>query len=136
MAQKSWSDAEILEAMKRWAKEHNGEPPTWEDWRVSQGDDYPSAMTVRHHFGSWNEGKERAGFAPHAYTTDTAEIRRLRRKGLKPLEISKRLGIAQSTVFRVLAATPTPRRYRGKTAAERREERIAALRTALEDQES
>jgi hypothetical protein len=47
-----WEDAEIVEALKRWAA-RRGRPPTRSDW--SRGtSERPGVTTVCNHFGNWS----------------------------------------------------------------------------------
>jgi hypothetical protein len=72
-----WTADEILDAIKRW-NELYGEPPTMADWdpyrarqigqawRVERYDDgeWPSAKSVRNHFGRLSEAVASAGLVP------------------------------------------------------------------------
>jgi HNH endonuclease len=67
----------ILEAMREWARRY-GSPPTMSDWEPSRArrngqewrvaryerGDWPSARTVRAHFGSFSKAVEAAGLEP------------------------------------------------------------------------
>lgn len=98
-----WTEEKIIAAIRRWAKEHDGEPPYFNEWIKIASRGYPNSVTVHTRFGSWNEGIRRAGFEPRGNSSR------------KP---------------------PPPAPLRGRTAAERREERIAALRKALAKEEN
>ena len=71
------TDLEILEAIRRWSEVY-GEPPTMADWdpyrarqlgqewRIARYDQgrWPSAKTVRNHFGRMSTAVARAGLTP------------------------------------------------------------------------
>jgi hypothetical protein len=60
-----WTAEQIVAAIRRWAAEHGGRPPTYEQWE--QGDPRsrrPTSLTVRNRFGSWAEGIRAAGYSP------------------------------------------------------------------------
>lgn len=74
-----WTREAILNAIRAWAAEHNGQPPTAYDWNptlaYSQGNymrarafehdtRWPYDSTVRGRFGSWNEAIRQAGLQP------------------------------------------------------------------------
>jgi Homing endonuclease associated repeat len=56
-----WSEAEILEAIRRWAERH-GRPPTMRDWGRA-AEDRPTASMVGRRIG-WSRALYRAGFEP------------------------------------------------------------------------
>jgi hypothetical protein len=56
-----WSRERIVVAIECWADEY-GEPPSRRDWRRAR-DGYPSADSVKRHFGSWRAAMAAAGFA-------------------------------------------------------------------------
>lgn len=58
----TWTDAAIIAAIQRWAKRHNGRPPTRPDWKRATLD-HPSLNTVKHQLG-WEHALHRAGFTP------------------------------------------------------------------------
>lgn len=60
-AQKTWSADEIIAALQRWAREHDGKPPVSTMWLKKQAG-YPSSSTVINRFGSWAKGIAAAGF--------------------------------------------------------------------------
>ncbi|HEY2182495.1 MAG TPA: recombinase family protein [Solirubrobacteraceae bacterium] len=77
----SWSDAEILAALRGWALEH-GRAPNSCEW-VSGSPDRPASLCVRRRFGSWDRALRRAGLKPNArrqgrYWTDGEIIRALK----------------------------------------------------------
>lgn len=51
---------EVVAAIRAWARE-TGRPPRQADWPSSDGDGWPSYMTVTTHFGSWRTALEAAG---------------------------------------------------------------------------
>lgn len=59
----TYTDEELLDALREYAADHDGRPPT----RAEADDpgDLPGAKTYKRRFGSWNEALEAAGFAPH-----------------------------------------------------------------------
>jgi hypothetical protein len=136
MPMRKWSDQEILDAIQRWADEHDGVPPTFRDW-VTAGEWWPSAFTVHARCGSWNAALEMLGFEPHKVGgairfKRVAEARALRKKGLSDKEIGEKLDASASTIGRVLREVPRPPVERKpRTSAEKREARIAALQKAL-----
>lgn len=141
---RKWSKDDILYAMLEW-EEKNGEPPKWNDWMIA-GEDHPVSMTVRKHFGSWNNAMAAAGFTPrdpHANVPPsgippkmTPEIKKkanhLRRQGIPDYAIAERLGISRSTIQRHLGHRPKPKPVLIKRT---REQRIADLRRALAKEE-
>jgi hypothetical protein len=72
-----WSPEAVIAAIRDWADEHGGVPPTQICWNVAhsaateaQKREYatgrwPCHDTVRRTFGSWNGGLIAAGFRPH-----------------------------------------------------------------------
>jgi Homing endonuclease associated repeat len=58
---RAWSDAEVIQALSDWAREH-GRPPMWHEWlRAAPG--RPCNVTVSEHFGTWKAGLATAGFS-------------------------------------------------------------------------
>lgn len=133
-----WKDQEILDALRYWAELH-GRAPKWRDWEKSDPMGlYPSSFTVLARCGSFTEGLIMAGLEPNVQTSfgpkpqfDRKEAQRLRDEGLNDNEIGRRLGVTGHAIRRVLGPKPKPERG-PRTAAERREARIAALRKAIE----
>lgn len=131
-----WSDQQILDALVAWTKKH-GRTPGWNDWKHA-GPDHPTAVTVWLRCGSWTEALVLAGLEPNEKNVHAREkkfsrpkARELRRQGVTDIEIARRLGVHHSAIGKVLGPRPkTPRKPR--TAAERREARIAALKKAIE----
>lgn len=60
-SQEVWSDEQMIRALRTWATEHDGEPPTYKDWNRS-APGHPSHRAVVNRFGSWNNALEAAGF--------------------------------------------------------------------------
>jgi hypothetical protein len=56
-----WSPDDVIAAIRRWADEHGGVPPTNGQW-VKKVDGYPSSSTCQDRFGSWSKAIEAAGF--------------------------------------------------------------------------
>lgn len=67
---KYWTPERVVEAIQRWAREHDGVPPVANDWRRPPPG-YPSTTSVYRTrarpngaFRTWNEAIEDAGFTP------------------------------------------------------------------------
>lgn len=58
-----WTPAEIIAAIQKWAADHDGEPPTADEWEYAD-DDHPNYGIVRRRLGSFPEALKQAGFAP------------------------------------------------------------------------
>jgi hypothetical protein len=58
---RTWTREEIIEAIQRWAREHDGKPPTSTMWMKSKPG-YPQVSTVINRFGSWSKGIAAAEF--------------------------------------------------------------------------
>jgi len=136
-AEQKWGDQELLDAIKRWADEHEGRPPRWVDWeRAIPG--YPTSFTVRIRCGSWNDALEMAGFSPNQGVSTSkisdeliAKGKKLHKQGKNNTEIARELNISLTTVKRRIGPS-VPRQNKPRNADERREARVAALRRALE----
>ena len=61
-----WDEESVLEAFRRWEREH-GKPPSSADWNRS-GEYWPNDSRVRQMFGTWNAGMEAAGMPVRAKT--------------------------------------------------------------------
>jgi len=61
-----WTPAAILEAMRAWARQHEGRAPTVTDWRRAQPG-CPSADQVIYVFGSFPHARDAAGLAKPKY---------------------------------------------------------------------
>lgn len=59
----SWSDDEILAALRAWAIRHGRAPNSYE-WKPGSPD-RPSSICVRRRFGSWDRALKRAGLKPN-----------------------------------------------------------------------
>lgn len=60
MGQRKWTDEQIIQAFHDWEAIF-GSPPRYGDWMTADSEGlYPSAQTVRSHFGSWVAGREAA----------------------------------------------------------------------------
>jgi hypothetical protein len=62
-----WTPETVITAIRRWADEHGGVPPTAADWNPTlastpRGSEFPSLHTVMHEFGTWKAGIDAAGF--------------------------------------------------------------------------
>lgn len=87
----AWSEDDILDAIRRWAADHDGMPPTATEWNPSdcrysaelstaraeawlaraddfEAGEYPWTGSVVKRFGSWNDAIRRAGFTPRRRT--------------------------------------------------------------------
>jgi hypothetical protein len=118
-----WSAAQIIAAVQRWAKHHDGRPPTADAWKKStRGDflaDYPISTTVQRVFGSWANGIEAAGFPrphqgrdPYADPRLTERIVALYRSGSTGREVASAVGVGLATVYTHLRRANEPRRPR------------------------
>lgn len=59
----AWGPAQIVAAINRWVAEHDGRPPTADQW-VRSTPRNPANTTVLVVFGSWNNGLRAAGQKP------------------------------------------------------------------------
>lgn len=60
-----WTRERIIEAIQLWAEQHDGQPPTSQDWGNGIGKTppgWPAYSTVRNKFGTWTDAIEAAGF--------------------------------------------------------------------------
>jgi Homing endonuclease associated repeat/Recombinase/Recombinase zinc beta ribbon domain len=57
-----WDDSEIVGALQAWADLH-GRSPGWSDW-ARGASNHPNSLTVRRHFGSWEDALGAGGLAP------------------------------------------------------------------------
>lgn len=135
MAQRRWSDQEILDALRAWADKH-GRAPGWSDWQYA-AEDRPTSMTVWMRCGSWPDALIMAGLEVPENTSlfvkkkfSRPEARRLRKLGLTDVQIGKKLGVHGTAIGKALGPkNKSPKKPR--TAAERREARIEALKKAV-----
>ena len=116
---RAWPEDTILAAMRQWADEHGGVPPSCTDWR--RGDvDHPAATLVCRRF-NWNEMLLKAGFALRCdRRPETHEwiVERLR-AGDRTEEIADRLGVSVAAIYNRFS-------YRGQSVTDIRTERLAA----------
>ena len=61
-SKRHYTDAELLDALREFADDHDGKPPTFTE--ADAKDEFPATATFANHFGSWNAAIEAAGFAP------------------------------------------------------------------------
>lgn len=143
-----WTRERIIEAIQRWAREHEGRPPAANDW-INSGEYWPAASCVHGRKGQnvflrWNDAIAAAGFTPRRsspgpgnITWDREEARRLRELGYSDHAIAKKFGVTASAIAQSIG--PRGDRYpatiqisKGRT----RDERIEDLRKALLVQEN
>jgi len=67
---KTWTQQAILDAIRLWAREHDGVPPSAAEWlggtRQEHDIRFPYCSVVQREFGSWANAIEAAGFPrPH-----------------------------------------------------------------------
>jgi hypothetical protein len=60
---RSWDGQQVIDAIQAWAREHDGHPPTREDW-VRATASHPNQTQVRRLFGTWKAATKAAGFSP------------------------------------------------------------------------
>ena len=58
-----YSDEDCLQALRDWATEHDGKPPSIRDWNAARRT--PNWQTIAKHLGSWNDAIAAAGFEPN-----------------------------------------------------------------------
>jgi hypothetical protein len=68
----TYTDAELLDALRAFADEH-GRPPTAPEADTPDSD-LPTSMTFANHFGSWNAAVAEAGFEPRDRRRSDAEL--------------------------------------------------------------
>lgn len=59
-----WTDERIIEAIQKWARDHDGDPPRRIDWQTGADVERPNFSAVVRAFGSWAKGIEAAGYFP------------------------------------------------------------------------
>lgn len=135
-----WTDQEILDALVYWAQRF-GRSPKWLDWEKADPEGLrPTSVTVLNRCGSFTDALIMAGLEPNVQESfgpqqrfSRKEAWRLRKEGLSDAEVGRRLGVDGTSIARAIGPRPQePRKPR--TAEERREVRIAALRKALTKQ--
>lgn len=72
-SRRTWTEAEILQAINDWAAAHDGAPPTADDWR--NAGDHPTYTTVVRVCGSWGSAMRAAGFEPRSRGGDRSSTR-------------------------------------------------------------
>lgn len=136
-----WDRERIVAAIRAWADENGGVPPSGVDWnppqaraighpekaeRFERDQAWPWVNTVQRYFGSWNAAIEAAGFEPRrtgCYGREgedpavVAETVRLYRSGLSGRQIAAALGISPNAVYGRLEKAGVPRRARRNQAA-------------------
>jgi hypothetical protein len=136
-----WTRERVIEAIQRWAREHDGVAPSAGDW-IRAGDYWPSATGIyntrpgRSVFASWGEAIRAAGFEPKraspgpgTYWWPREEGRKLWDEGWTAAQIAARYGVTQSAISQIFG----PRSFRAKAAPRKRTraQRIADLEKAL-----
>jgi hypothetical protein len=110
---RTWSEKAIIDAIRRWAEEHGGIPPTYKEWQRA-GVDHPSASHVNRRIG-WNEALLRAGFGLHHDRRPETQER---------IEEQLRTGVSTQALADALGCTPQNIhqrvRYRGMRVSELR----------------
>jgi hypothetical protein len=127
-----WTPEAILNAIRQWAADHDGDPPRAPAWLARHDTEhFPYASTVLNAFGTWNAAIEAAGFTPRASghygrpgedPEVVAETVRLYRSGLSLAETGEALGVSGMCVLRRLQKAGEPRR----PAHRRKHEEVAA----------
>jgi hypothetical protein len=136
---------EILDAIREWTRRY-GDPPTMADWEPSRArrsgqhwrveryrrGDWPSARSVRNHFGSFTAAVERAGLAPRPQGRRQAAVaiwRAANRDALDELRAAGDGGVGPQDVARQAHAVAQARAHGG--ASDLRRELIALAAAAM-----
>jgi predicted transcriptional regulator len=101
MACREWSAEDCIEAIRSWATEHGGIPPTCTEWRATGDGQHPCAHTVAQRCGGWNEALLRAGYALHmdrSPETQAWVIEEIR-AGVPVGDIARVLGVSAAAVY-------------------------------------
>lgn len=133
-----WTREKVIAAIQRWAREHEGRPPSASKWR-KRGDYHPSYSAVygspASPFDRWVDAIEAAGFprpfsppGPGNIQWSKEEATRLREEGLPDHEIGRRMGVSASAIYQRLGRRPRPAPVPKKRT---REQRINDLQAAL-----
>lgn len=116
-----WPPDRIIDAMRRWADEHGGVPPTTTEWRRAQPG-YPSADCVVSRMG-WNAALLGAGFAlrsdrrPETWDAMLAAVR----AGERTDQIADRFGVTANAIsMRFQVRGMSIREERARAARDRR----------------
>lgn len=98
---REWPEAAIIDAIRRWAEEHGGVPPTAADWHVTQ-DGYPQAACAVIRRAGWNNLLLRAGFGLRCdrRAETQAWIEQQIRAGRSTAEIAAALGVTPGCIYR------------------------------------
>lgn len=116
-ASKVWTPEAITTAVKRWADEHGGVPPTASQWQKG-GEYWPANATVVATVG-WRNAILAAGFDAFEsghygrdgeYPEALEETVRLYRSGLSIEGVAREMGLAAQTVLNRLKRANEPRR--------------------------
>ena len=143
---KYWTKERVLAAIRRWADEHDGKPPSALDW-VRSGDYHPPMSAVyggkSTPYASWADAIEAAGFPrprpgykKNDKNWDHDAAQRLREQGISDREISKRLGISASTIVHHLGLRGRNHRPVAASRQRTRAQRIEDLQKAVHHQDA
>lgn len=111
---REWPEEAILDAIRRWAEDHDGIPPREVDWHWT-GDDHPSSSAVIRRLG-WNNALKLAGFTPHQDKSPERQqwIVDQLRAGRSVADVARELAVTREAIYNRLAT-------RGLTIAALRE---------------
>jgi transposase len=95
----TWTEEDIIDAMREWAAAHDGIPPRSTDWRKVK-DGYPSFNATIIKRVGWNELLLRAGCQLHQdrRPQTQAEIERMLREGASTREVAERVGTTEGNI--------------------------------------
>ncbi len=98
----TWPREAIIDAIRRWAEEHGGIPPTLGDWRHS-GVDHPCGAAIGRRF-NWNELLLEAGYALRCdrRPETIARIISQAQSGWSLKEIADAHGSSVSNIYQIL----------------------------------
>ncbi len=100
-----WTDEQIVEAIRRWADEHGGVPPTTSDWHLAPTDkSFPCSTIVIRRMG-WNNALLMAGFELRrdCRPETQAEIEHRIANGETRREVAERFGVSPNAIRQRLA---------------------------------